>query len=303
MYQVILTLALAAAAHEAATSTRPAPPQATAPAAAPRPTRDQMEQFLRDADMVSVRGARKGITGTQQATMSDGTRTHDVSIQTVNETRSNVQLSHGFEMTFRDYWGYNVAAARLAALLELPMVPPSIERRFRGDDAAYTWWVDDVLMDELKRRKTGRTPPNVAAWNAQLSMMRVFDELIANVDRNQGNMLVDTRWRLWLIDHSRAFRTNDKLRTPHTLLHCDRTVFERLRTLTRAQVQEATRGYLNGWEVDALLKRRDHIVARFTALGPRALFDLSRIRERAARPPTPVTPTTAPATAPATAPR
>ena len=37
--------------------------------------------------------------------------------------------------------------------------------------------------------------------------MRVFDELIANTDRNQGNMLIDKQWKLWLIDHTRGFRT------------------------------------------------------------------------------------------------
>ena len=48
-------------------------------------------------------------------------------------------------------------------------------------------------------------------WNAQLHILRVFDELIANTDRNQGNMLIDSRWKLWLIDHSRAFRTSSDL--------------------------------------------------------------------------------------------
>ncbi|BCS35537.1 hypothetical protein TBR22_A47700 [Luteitalea sp. TBR-22] len=288
MHRLILVMALAAAAP-APWAEAPPPPvrePATAGAAAPAPpTRQEQEQFLREADMVKVRGVRKGITGTQQATMSDGTRTHDVSIQAVNESRSNVRLAHGFELQFRDYWGYNVAAARLGAMIALPMVPPSVERRFRGDAAAYTWWVDDVLMDEMQRRKDHRPPPNIVAWNAQQWMMLVFDELIANVDRNQGNMLIDTRWRLWLIDHSRSFRTNATLRNPRALLHCDRKVFERLQTLTRASLQEALGAYLTGWEIDALLKRRDALVARFTALGPRALFDLESVVRRAARPP------------------
>jgi hypothetical protein len=36
--------------------------------------------------------------------------------------------------------------------------------------------------------------------------MRVFDQLIYNTDRNTGNVLYDTGWRLWGIDHTRAFR-------------------------------------------------------------------------------------------------
>jgi hypothetical protein len=286
----LLCLTLAVMSLAPAAGQPPTTRQATAtapPTPVPVLTREEMERFLHEADLVKVRGARKGITGTQQATLSDGTRTHDVSIQSVNESRSNVQMAHGFEMNFRDYWGYNVAAAKLAVMLDLPMVPPSIERRFRGDDAAYTWWVDDVLMDELQRRKHGRTPPNAPAWNAQQAMMRVFDELIANTDRNQGNMLIDTGWRLWLIDHSRAFRTNRTLRNPRTLLHCDHAVFERMQALTKADLQAEMKGYLTGFEIDALLKRRDLIVARLRALGPNALFDLPAIRRRAARAPRP----------------
>ena len=36
--------------------------------------------------------------------------------------------------------------------------------------------------------------------------MYVFDELIQNRDRNPGNSLWTTDWKLWLIDHTRAFR-------------------------------------------------------------------------------------------------
>ena len=63
------------------------------------------------------------------------------------------------------------------------------------------------MMDEKERQKQKVTPPDKVPWNAQLHILRVFDELIANTDRNQGNMLIDSRWKLWLIDHSRAFRT------------------------------------------------------------------------------------------------
>ena len=36
--------------------------------------------------------------------------------------------------------------------------------------------------------------------------MRVFDELIQNRDRNQGNILWTSDLTMWLIDHTRAFR-------------------------------------------------------------------------------------------------
>ena len=47
-----------------------------------------------------------------------------------------------------------------------------------------------------------------------MHVVRVFDELIQNVDRNMGNLLIDTGWRAWMIDHSRAFRLHKKLKNP-----------------------------------------------------------------------------------------
>ena len=36
--------------------------------------------------------------------------------------------------------------------------------------------------------------------------VRLFDQLITNVDRNLGNLLIDKNWTVWMIDHSSAFR-------------------------------------------------------------------------------------------------
>ena len=44
------------------------------------------------------------------------------------------------------------------------------------------------------------------AWARQLWNMYFFDALIYNVDRNSGNILVDQGYRLWMIDHTRAFQ-------------------------------------------------------------------------------------------------
>ena len=62
--------------------------------------------------------------------------------------------------------------------------------------------------------------------------MRVFDELIQNKDRNQGNILWTSDWTMWLIDHTRAFRLGQELLKPDDLTRCDRGLLERLRALT-----------------------------------------------------------------------
>jgi hypothetical protein len=161
-------------------------------------------------------------------------------------------------------------------LLGLDNVPPSVARRFRTEDAAFTWWVDDVLMDEEGRMKKKQKPPDAAYWNSQVQIMRVFDELIANTDRNAGNMLIDADWKLWLIDHSRAFRTAGELTRPASVRRCERTLLERMRGLTRASMDEQLDKFLTPYEIGAILKRRDRLVALIDGLGPAGLYDLRR---------------------------
>lgn len=249
-----------------------------APAAAPAPALSdaEMEAFLSEARIVRTRGVSKGVTGTARATLTDGTLTHDASIQAIDEYKPAFTTATGTEINFRDSWKFNVAAYRLDRLLALHMVPVSIERRHAGREAAFTWWVDDVMMDEGQRVKKAIEPPDSAWWVQQIAQMRVFDQLIDNTDRNLGNLLITRDWRVWLIDHSRAFRWTDTLRHPKQLTRCERTMLEKMRVLDRATLKQALGRYLTAPEIDALLARRDLIVAHFDRLGETALFDARR---------------------------
>jgi hypothetical protein len=91
----------------------------------------------------------------------------------------------------------------------------------------------------------------------------VWDNLIANIDRNAGNLLVDPSWNLILIDHSRAFTRTDKMPFPMTRI--DREFFARLKGLTEDEIVAR----LGPWLMDGpkpLLKRRDKIVQHFEKL-------------------------------------
>ena len=55
------------------------------------------------------------------------------------------------------------------------MVPVSVERRWNYHDAAFTWWLDDVMMDEQERLKdeAGAAGRGHAVWNQQMQMVRI----------------------------------------------------------------------------------------------------------------------------------
>jgi hypothetical protein len=248
-------------------------------AATPLPpvlTREEQETFLLKARIARTRSAPGGITGSQRVTLTDGVVTHDAHIQTIDEARPSFQGARGVELNFRDSWRYNVAAYRLSVLLGLDMVPVSVERRYRQKPAAFTWWVDDVMMDEAARLKQKVRPPDQVAWNQQLYVVRVFDQLIYNIDRNLGNLLITSDWRVWMIDHTRAFRLHKTLRAPEDLKGCDRALLARLAALDKAALDRELSRWLERSEIEALLARRDLIVQFFRDAPPEDLCDLPR---------------------------
>jgi hypothetical protein len=234
----------------------------------------EQEHFLLTARIVGVRSVKEGATGTQRATLTDGTITHDASVQPIDESAARYETPERVELNFRDYWGYNVAAYRLGVLLGLDMIPPSVARHHRSRLASFTWWIDDVILDEKGRVARKTVPPDRRSWNAQNLIVRVFDELIANTDRNQGNLLIDTRWKVWMIDHTRAFRITNGLRDERRILRCERSLFRKLEALTAAEMKARLDDYLTPYEQAAVLQRRDRLVARIEALGPAALYDM-----------------------------
>jgi hypothetical protein len=238
-------------------------------------TPEQQEAFLKTAKVVRTRDAGKGVTGTVRVTLSDGTLTHDASVQTVDIAMNEFRSNRGTELNFKDSWRYNVAAYRLNKVLQLGRIPVSIERLHRGKPGSFTWWVEDVLMDEGERLKTKAPSPDPLAWNEQMWHIRLFDQLIQNVDRNLGNLLIDKSWTVWMIDHSRAFRLSNKVSSPKNLTRVERGALERLRALDEATLKEAVGDYLTSFEMRALLQRRDEIVALFDKGGPAMIYERS----------------------------
>ena len=226
-------------------------------------TNEQKEEFLRTAHILETRTLGMGITNSTKATMEDGTAKHAAHIQAIDEYKARFEGNRGTEMNFRDSYRYNIAAYRLAKLLDVGTVPPSVERKFRGSSAAITWWVDDAAMTELERFKKKIAPPDMVDWNRQMNTVHVFDQLIYNTDRNLGNLVITSDWQIWMIDHTRAFRLMNSCPNPKMLRQIDNHLLERLRSLTPETVASHVGGYLNKMEIKGLLARRDQIVRFF----------------------------------------
>ena len=239
-------------------------PQSIAPPSTAALTKTDMERFLRTAKIVRQRDIAKGVTGPLRLTLRDGTLEHDAAFSAVDEHLSVMKFANGgTEIDFVDSYRYTLAAYKLAESLNLDtMMPVTVERAWNQKPGALSWWVD-ARWDEGARLKQHLEPPDPDAWNKQMHRMRVFTALVADTDRNLGNVLISADWKLWMIDFTRAFRRTHKLLAPQNLTRCDRQLLAVLRTLKQDDVEAATKPYLGRTDVESIMARRDLIVALF----------------------------------------
>jgi hypothetical protein len=230
----------------------------------PSLNKDQIKQFLLAANVVSSRHTSKGITSPWRLTLSDGTLTHDARFQTIDEHKTEMKSSTGrTELNFVDSYKYDIAAYRLAELLDLDdLLPVTVERKWQGNSGALSWWLP-VMMDEVERHKQRLTAPDAEDWNNQMYKIRIFDQLVYDTDANLTNVLIGHDWKIWRIDFTRAFRLYKDLQDPKDLVRCDRHLLEKLKALDGNELSERTKHYLTKDEVKALMTRRDKVVAYF----------------------------------------
>ncbi len=251
----------------------PAPAYAQTAAAAPAPqlTVEQMKDFLKNAKVIRSRTTNKGVTAPKRLTLTNGTLTHDAVFQAVDERQMVANLSGGgraatTEMNFVDSYRYNLAAYAIAGLLGLDhMMPVYVERRWGGQVGSISWFAESI-MDESERLKKKVQPPNPTDWNHQMYRMRVFTALTRDTDRNLTNVLITPDWKVMMIDFSRAFRLQAELMYGSDLARMDRRLMAKLEALDRDQVKKAVGHWLLGGELDAMMKRRELLVAHFKKL-------------------------------------
>jgi hypothetical protein len=237
-----------------------APPQAANPAAAL--TDAQKEKFLAEGKIVEAKTIDHGVTLPVRATLTDGTLKHDAQIQRVNkELPPFIRDGQGYPN--HDSYKYNVAAYKLSRLIDLNTVPVTVPRSYLNKPGAFTWWADNVMMEEVARRKQNLNAPDPEAWDRELENSKVWDELVINIDRNLGNLLITKDWQLVLIDHTRCFTAYPKIRNEENLNRVSRKMIAKMKELNKQNVSAAVGDMLTTAEVDALLQRRDKIVAFF----------------------------------------
>lgn len=232
--------------------------------------RPEWEEFLKTAKIIAEeqRGGRDAVTNPWRLTLQKGDITHDALWKNVE----------GRPKGYIDSWKYEIAAYLFDKYLELNMVPPTVEARFKGNRGSCMLWVDsEMSLERYIERKLKVPPSKIPAFNRAAYLQRAFDNLIGNEDRHANNILLTKDWRMILIDHSRSFRTSKKYvkeliytekhkEGPKPMRELPRAFVEKIKTLNYDVIKNIVGDYLTDDEIRAILARKDLILIEIDRL-------------------------------------
>jgi hypothetical protein len=205
----------------------------------------EFEEYLRTAEIDRIEDIPIGVTKPKRAFFKGDGPIKSAAWKPLRPGRYS-----GFWESYRS----EIAAYEIDKVLGMHMVPPTVERRIDGALGALIMWVENVKGWKMEQPVVG---PDVNAWNKQVVTMKMFDDVIGNIDRNQGNLLYDSEYHLILIDHSRAFTSSKEL--PVKVTRVNRELFEKLNTLTYEQLEPLLTPYMGKGEIKAVVARRDKL--------------------------------------------
>lgn len=243
----------------------PAPPRFRDAAGLPLALQsdEQIERFLATAEVRGIEEIGDGVSGARRVVLAaNGVRLHAIFRDIRTETAGRPRPS-GRKIVLRDDCIFEMAAYRLDRLLGIGRVPPSVQRTIEGRPGTLQLWIENAVTEKARRsRGMATTEAMERAWQQML----LFDNLIFNDDRNRGNVVYDAAGRLWMIDHTRAFREYTELPYPEAVERIEPALWRRLNEVADEQLEATLGPYLRAREVESLLARRRLIIEYLTAL-------------------------------------
>lgn len=248
---------------------------------APLPVQDHegLRELLLAGEPVAEKPVGRGIAGVLKLTLQhEGVRFH-AAFRTLDRTEREAPRSPAIRTTFRDSHLFELAAYLLDRRLGLHRIPPTVRRTIGDRDGTLQLWLEGTTPETVLIQEGRFEPPDRHHVLQQKRVMWVFDSLVANVDRNQGNVLIDGDWDLWFIDHTRAFRETASLLEKDKIDACERRLWRGILELDEAALRELLGPYLLSREIAKLELRRQRLVKHISKLIERhgedaVLFDL-----------------------------
>lgn len=222
--------------------------------------RPRWEAFLREAEVVGEErmSFERGVTEPWKLTLRQG-----------REVRHAIwKDATGVRGGYLEGWRYEIAAYVMDKLLDLGLVPPTVQRTRQGSPGSCQLWIDGTeLFRDLFKKPENQEAFRSEEWKEIGYLAQFFDNLIGNEDRHTGNVLVTRHFRGLLIDHSRTFRVgrayvegipfSEKNVPPDELMRrLPRALVERTAALEEKDMRQALKDLLSETEIQAVLARR-----------------------------------------------
>lgn len=197
-------------------------------------TAADQEYFLLTAQVVNSEPI-PGVAGAARVRLSDGNRTHDAFVRTVEAYQYRWA-------SIRDSFRYNIAAYRMDKMLGLGVVPVTVQRKVDGQMASVTWWPEDGggLGDAA----------NLAAFR---QLVNAPVDATPNLPAAVSNS-----------DYAQAFTPCHDLLEGEVPTAADGMFYERLRALDRHEVAAEMQPLLSKSEIESLWHRRQEILEHHT---------------------------------------
>jgi len=236
---------------------------------------------MRSARVVSREKVGRGVAGVEKLVLEIEDIQFHAAFRSVDLT-ARKSASRGVEKPtkkYRDAAIFESAAYELSELLGIGRVPPVVERSIDSQNGTVQIWMEEIRPEVVLIQTDQLRPPDAVRWMQQKQIMYVFDNLICNSDRNQGNLLIDRSWNIWFIDHTRAFKRSSKLIYLDKLTGCERHLWNSLRAIDDETLRQRLRPYLESQEISKLLTRRRTLIRYIQSMikkkgEEQVLFDL-----------------------------
>jgi hypothetical protein len=221
--------------------------------------RQQWEEFLKTAEIIEYKDVGEGVTKPIWLTLKKG----DIVKKAVWKNPKGIQQG------FLEGWQYEIAAYEMDKLLDLNMIPPTVERVFKKKKGSLQLGIDKLHSELEIFEQNIKVPRDKVDNRSNMKYItRAFDCLIANDDRTQQNILYDTDWKTILIDHSRAFRSTKEfserlmygrngIKGALIIRRLPRTFVEKVKALNPEDVETALSPSLKKKEIKAILARKE----------------------------------------------
>ncbi len=218
---------------------------------------EEAVEFLRTATVIET----EEIGGSRNRPLKlllekDGVRAHAV-FRSVRRTWQREWFRGTWYTHLIDRASSERAAYVVARMLGFDNIPPTALRKIDGRQGSLQLWLEGVDSAADRATRHGDFPDG---WNEQMAAIWAFDNLVFNLDRHPGNLLIGADGTVWMIDHTQAFQYNKRLLDSDQVLSIPQTMWERLQTIPDSTFEEALAEALNGTQIGAFLERRRRLV-------------------------------------------